>query len=57
MTAHLEHHRMTVRKGASLEASTASPAAGAIVAALSRAGTRLMFGLPGGGPNVNAEPG
>jgi len=34
---------MTVRKGASLEASTASPAAGAIVAALARAGTRLMY--------------
>ena len=46
---------MTVRKGASLEASTASPAstaAGAIVAALARAGTRLMFGVPGGGPNL-----
>jgi len=47
---------MTVRKGASLEASTASaasPAAGAIVAALARAGTRLMFGVPGGGPNLD----
>ena len=49
---------MTVRKGASLEASTApeastaSAAAGAIVAALARAGTRLMFGVPGGGPNL-----
>ena len=44
---------MTVRKGASLEASTASPAAGAIAAALARAGTRLMFGVPGGGPNLD----
>ena len=44
---------MTVRKGASLEASTASPAAGAIVAALARAGTRLVFGVPGGGPNLD----
>ena len=50
---------MTVRKGASLEASTASDAstasaaAGAIVAALARAGTRLMFGVPGGGPNLD----
>jgi acetolactate synthase-1/2/3 large subunit len=44
---------MIVRKGASLEASTASPAAGAIVAALARAGTRLMFGVPGGGPNLD----
>src|SRR5947207_5748324 len=46
----------SVRKGASLEASTASaasPAAGAIVAALARAGTRLMFGVPGGGPNLD----
>ena len=36
-----------------MEASTASPAAGAIVAALARAGTRLMFGVPGGGPNLD----
>jgi acetolactate synthase I/II/III large subunit len=39
-----------------LEASTApaaSAAAGAIVAALARAGTRLMFGVPGGGPNLD----
>jgi len=39
-----------------LEASTASPAAGAagaIVAALARAGTRLVFGVPGGGPNLD----
>src|SRR5690242_21178817 len=45
----------TVREGASLEA-TASPAAGApgaIMAALARAGTRLMFGVPGGGPNLD----
>jgi acetolactate synthase-1/2/3 large subunit len=39
-----------------LEASTASQgtgAAGAIVAALARAGTRLVFGVPGGGPNLD----
>ena len=39
-----------------MEASTASPAAGAagaIVAALARAGTRLIFGVPGGGPNLD----
>jgi acetolactate synthase-1/2/3 large subunit len=42
-----------------LEASTACPAAeaagaaGAIVAALARAGTRLVFGVPGGGPNLD----
>jgi acetolactate synthase-1/2/3 large subunit len=39
-----------------LEASTASSAAGAagaIVAALARAGTRLVFGVPGGGPNLD----
>ena len=39
-----------------MEASPASPAAGAagaIVAALARAGTRLMFGVPGGGPNLD----
>src|SRR5256885_13486057 len=57
LTAYHAHHRMTsVRQGASLEASTAStasPAAGAIVAALARAGTRLMFGVPGGGPNLD----
>jgi len=57
LTAYHAHHRMTsVRKGASLEASTASAdsaAAGAIVAALARAGTRLMFGVPGGGPNLD----
>ena len=46
---------MTVRKGASLEASTASPAAGAIVVALARAGIRLMFGVPGGGPNLDVR--
>jgi acetolactate synthase I/II/III large subunit len=46
----------TVRGGAFLGASTASPAAGAagaIVAALARAGTRLVFGVPGGGPNLD----
>jgi Thiamine pyrophosphate enzyme, N-terminal TPP binding domain len=56
LTAYHAHHRMTVRKGASLEASTASAAsagAGAIAAALARAGTRLMFGVPGGGPNLD----
>src|SRR5262245_5102761 len=51
------HHRMTtVREGVCVEASTASPAdgaAGAIVAALARAGTRLVFGVPGGGPNLD----
>ena len=52
LTAYHAHHRMTVRKGASLEASTASAASGAIAAALARAGTRLMFGVPGGGPNL-----
>src|SRR5947207_15461242 len=51
-TSHAHHRMTTVREGASLEASTASPAAGAIVAALARAGTRLMFGVPGGGPNL-----
>ena len=56
MTTSHAHHRMTtVREGASLESSTASPAgaAGAIVAALARAGTRLVFGVPGGGPNLD----
>src|SRR2546429_9468839 len=46
----------SVRQGASVEASTApadSAAAEAIVAALARAGTRLMFGVPGGGPNLD----
>ena len=36
-----------------MESSTASAAAEAIVAALVRAGTRLMFGVPGGGPNLD----
>jgi acetolactate synthase-1/2/3 large subunit len=44
---------MTVRRGASLEASTAPAAAESIVAALVQAGTRLMFGVPGGGPNLD----
>src|SRR6185437_9956 len=44
-TSHAHHRMTTVREGASLEASTASPAAGA--------GTRLMFGVPGGGPNLD----
>jgi acetolactate synthase I/II/III large subunit len=44
---------MTDRKGASLEASTAPAVAEAIVAALVQAGTRLMFGVPGGGPNLD----
>src|SRR5690242_4046405 len=55
-TSHAHHRMTTVREGASLEASTASPAstaAGAIVAALARAGARLMFGVPGGGPNLD----
>ena len=34
-------------------ASVASAAAGTIVAALARAGTWLMFGVPGGGPNLS----
>ena len=36
-----------------MESSTASAAAEAIVAALVQAGTRLMFGVPGGGPNLD----
>src|SRR5690242_17971042 len=55
-TSHAHHRMTTVREGASLEASTASPAAGAagaIVAALAGAGTRLVFGVPGGGPNLD----
>src|SRR4029077_9230008 len=54
-TSHAHHRMTTVREGASLESSTASPAgaAGAIVAALARAGTRLVFGVPGGGPNLD----
>jgi len=36
-----------------LEASTAPAAAESIVAALAQAGTRLMFGVPGGGPNLD----
>jgi acetolactate synthase-1/2/3 large subunit len=44
---------MTDRKGASLEASTAPAVAEAIAAALVQAGTRLMFGVPGGGPNLD----
>src|SRR5689334_3563328 len=44
---------MTDRKGASLEASTAPAVAEAIAAALAQAGTRLMFGVPGGGPNLD----
>src|ERR1700757_1877196 len=53
LTTYQGHHRMTDRRGASLEASTAPAAAEAIVAALARAGTRLMFGVPGGGPNLD----
>src|SRR6201989_143992 len=54
LTAYEGHHRMTtVRRGATLESSTASAAAEAIVAALVRAGTRLMFGVPGGGPTLD----
>src|SRR5947207_2021123 len=55
-TSHAHHRMTTVREGASLEASTASPAIGpaeAIVAALAGAGTRLVFGVPGGGPNLD----
>ena len=36
-----------------MEASTAPAAAESIVAALVQAGTRLMFGVPGGGPNLD----
>ena len=53
LTTHQGHHRMTVRRGASLEASTAPAAAESIVAALVQAGTRMMFGVPGGGPNLD----
>jgi len=62
LTTYHGHHRMTVKRGASLEASTvrASPPAvpagseaDAIVRALAGAGTRLMFGVPGGGPNLD----
>ena len=34
-------------------AGTAGPGADAIVRALAEAGTRLMFGVPGGGPNLD----
>jgi acetolactate synthase-1/2/3 large subunit len=53
---------MTVKRGASLEARTAraSPpavpadsGADAIVQALADAGARLIFGVPGGGPNLD----
>jgi acetolactate synthase I/II/III large subunit len=53
---------MTVKRGASLPASTARASAhavpadsgaDAIVRALAEAGTRLMFGVPGGGPNLD----
>jgi acetolactate synthase-1/2/3 large subunit len=53
LTTYQGHHRMTDRKGASLEASTAPAVAEAIAAALVQAGTRLMFGVPGGGPNLD----
>ena len=36
-----------------MEASTAPAVAEAIAAALAQAGTRLMFGVPGGGPNLD----
>ena len=36
-----------------MEASTAPAAAESIVAALVQAGNRLMFGVPGGGPNLD----
>jgi acetolactate synthase I/II/III large subunit len=38
---------------AALEAVPAGSAAEAIAGALARAGTRLMFGVPGGGPNLD----
>src|SRR5512142_777540 len=40
-----------VRKGATL--TTSADPASAIVAALAGAGTRLVFGVPGGGPNLD----
>ena len=33
--------------------ATSADPAGAIVAALAGAGTRLVFGVPGGGPNLD----
>jgi acetolactate synthase I/II/III large subunit len=38
---------------ASRQAAPAGPGAAAIVRALAEAGTRLMFGVPGGGPNLD----
>ena len=38
---------------ASLDAVPVGSAADAIAGALARAGTRLMFGVPGGGPNLD----
>ena len=44
---------MDVTACAALETAPAGSAAEAIAAALARAGTRLMFGVPGGGPNLD----
>lgn len=35
------------------QSATGPPGATAIVAALAAAGTRMMFGVPGGGPNLD----
>ena len=56
LTAYHAHHRMTRQKRSligSQHCLRGLRAAGAIVAALARAGTRLMFGVPGGGPNLD----
>jgi acetolactate synthase I/II/III large subunit len=62
LTTYHGHHRMTLKRGASLPVSTARASAhavpadsgaDAIVRALAEAGTRLMFGVPGGGPNLD----
>ena len=62
LTTYHGHHRMTVKRGASLPARTtrasrpavpADSGADAIVQALAEAGTRLIFGVPGGGPTLD----
>ncbi len=53
LTTHQGHHRMTVRRGASLEASTAPAAAESIVAGRGMAHLPVRFGVPGGGPNLD----
>ncbi len=44
---------MDVTACAAMETAPAGSAAEAIAGALARAGTRLMFGVPGGGPNLD----